>query len=156
MTAEDVNMRVSGIEHMLEKEGPLTIKEIAYRLKKAEGWAGMYLQIGERQGVFYRHRVKQPVKWNAVKNIPKGTGGALLPPAAEPVQALITELPVDVVRTLRVLSIYHQTNTMEETIAFCIRAYSAQVVIKDHVSLSAIEEELNRHDVAMARLRKGA
>lgn len=156
MTSTDVQMRVGGITRILEAEKkPLTAKEIGYRLKKTEGWAGVYLQIGERQGIFYRTRITTPVKWGLVADIPKTVHGPLLPPAAVPVAVQISALPVDVIRTLRVLEVYHKCSGLEETVAFCIRSYSAHVVIKDRVSLVAIEEELNRHDAMMERLRKG-
>lgn len=155
MAPADIAMRVSSIVRLLEKDGPLSAKQVAARLKHSEGWAGMYLAIGEMQHEVYRVKTSLPVLWGATSSAPPKLIQLPLPDAVATVDVGPLALPAATEKLLLTLQVFHGCKTMEETIVFIAREHATRVMLESRVSLSAIMDELDRHETEIERLRKG-
>jgi hypothetical protein len=153
MHQSDINMRVAAVVDFLDRHGPSTTKTISLSLGHSENYATPYLQAGRESGKIVEVSRKQPIKWG----LPKHLAPRLLP-ALKATPAAGTEtvsVAPNIMKTIKVLRIFHGYETNEEVVAHAINQHAAEVVTRHKVSLRLIEEEMDRHEAEMTKLRKG-
>lgn len=154
MTEADITMRVDGIVDLLEKAGKMTKKQVAIHFHKGESWAGTYINEGIVQGKIVCTRRKFPQHFAAASTVRAETQLELPKPADGLIPVQMT-VPGHVWKTLQILRAYHGYPTTEETLTSVVMTEANNLVITKRISLSAIEDEMLRHEEVMAKLKKG-
>jgi hypothetical protein len=154
MSEADITMRINGIVDLLEKNGKMTKKQVGLHFHKGEGWAGTYINEGIVQGKIVCIRRKFPQHFIA-KSTAQAAAQATLPQPTSGTMTREVELPGHVWHTLRILQTYYGDRSDLDTMASIILTHANDLVISKHISLTAIEEEVQRHDDAMSKLKRG-
>ncbi len=154
MSEADILMRINGIVALLEKNGAMTKKQVAIVFHKGESWAGTYINEGILQGKIVCTRRKFPQHFVAASTI-RTEAQASLPKPSDSLQPVQVTAPGHVWKTLQILQAYYGYKTTEEALTAIVMQEANDLVISKRISLTAIEEEMQRHGEAMAKLKKG-
>lgn len=151
MKSGKVRMRLDACIKVIKEMGPASAKQISNALGYGNTWALPFLKMGAATGELMVVRNKRPQLYD----LPPEERGVKIHYAKDTTPAeYVIELPNHTILILKAIAYMFQTSE-EHVLTDLISAKATSITVEHRTSLENVIVEMQRHDKAMVRLKKG-